>query len=84
MSDIQSKLAAGIREAKKQQDEPQADKPRSGGDEKGKGGAAKAKAGPASRKPAARPANDKADSQAPVATGDDPWADLHPERVWPD
>ena len=78
MSDIQSKLAAGIREAKKQQNEPQAAKA-----ETPKAAAAKApakpKAAPA-RKPAAKPAA----AQTEKATGDDPWGNLHPERVWPD
>lgn len=84
MSDIQSKLAAGIREAKKQQDEPQAAKAEIPKAETPKAQAAKPpakpKAAPAARKPAAKPAT----GQTEKATGDDPWGDLHPERVWPD
>ncbi|WP_018953992.1 hypothetical protein [Thioalkalivibrio sulfidiphilus] len=81
MSDIQSKLAAGIREAKKQQDEPQAAKAETAKTPAPKAPVAKApaKAAPA-RKPAAKPAV----AQTEKATGDDPWGNLHPERVWPD
>ncbi|OOG24945.1 histone H1 protein [Thioalkalivibrio denitrificans] len=75
MSDIQSKLAAGVREARKQQDEPKA----------GKAEAAKSRPAPKTPAPAKAPAPAADDAnQVPPNTGDDPWADLHPRRVWPD
>lgn len=80
MSDIQSKLAAGIREAKKQQDEPPADKGTSKA-QAGKGAAPRPKPAP---KPARKPSRSAADAQTPAETGDDPWNNLHPDRVWPD
>jgi hypothetical protein len=80
MSDIQSKLAAGVREAKKQQDEPQAGKAEAG---KPKSGDTRPPKAPArSKAPAADGVDDA--NQVPCNTGDDPWADLHPQRVWPD
>ena len=80
MSDIQSKLAAGVREARKQQDEPQAGKGEGG---KPKSGDARPPKTPARSKAPAAGAGDDA-NQVPRNTGDDPWADLHPRRVWPD
>jgi|GEM_PF-3225983 membrane protein involved in colicin uptake len=79
MSDIQSKLAASIREAKKQQDEPQAAKAAPA-----KSPAAKAPAKPKAAAPARKPAAKPAKGNADKATADDPWGDLHPDRVWPD
>lgn len=77
MSDIQSKLAASIREAKKQQDEPQSAKA-----EPAKNPAAKAPAKPKAAAPARKPAAKPAQGNAGKATADDPWSD--PDRVWPD
>ena len=80
MSDIQSKLAAGVREARKQQDEPKAGKAEAG---KSRPADARPPKAPARSKAPAPAAGDDA-NQVPRNTGDDPWADVHPRRVWPD
>jgi len=83
MSDIQSKLAASIREAKKQQDEPETAKAAPAKSPAPKA-PSKPKAAAPARKPAAKPAARPAKGNADKATADDPWGDLHPDRVWPD
>ncbi|QKT04218.1 histone H1 protein [Ectothiorhodospiraceae bacterium 2226] len=81
MSKLHDKLAAGVRQAKQDQDDT---KPSAGKDAGKAEAPRKADSKPAAPRRQGKRGEEREDAQMPEPNLDDPWANLYPKRVWPD